>query len=690
MFRSLPRPSGKTGSATFFGQKLRTPAPMEYRREIDGLRAMAVSAVLANHFFELYAPNGYLGVDIFFVISGFVITGSLYGREQNGLGQFLVAFYTRRIKRLVPALVVCIVATSIMISMVNPYPQESLKTGIFAVFGLSNIFLYLQSVDYFAGAASLNPFTHTWSLGVEEQFYFIFPLMFWLGIYVLPRKISILVFTSLVLASFLAWWVISAEDSVLAFYIFLFRFWQLGIGALVFLVQSQIRRVGASSRVLKAIVVLGLLFLTFVPIAVEVRIGTSIAVVGTALMLFCTGPKSKVLAVLERPLPAYLGRISYSLYLWHWPITVLLKFTVGLTLATGAIGVLVSLCLAHLSYHFLERPLRKARWGRREWQELLAGSGAMITIAGLLAAQAIVLRPHILLVRPPAIEAFGTASLTLPYISQSGAEWAGGACVLSDDNQVGKVISPARCIAGQPLDTADTRVLVIGNSLSAAFVPAFDGLQFSGDSPTSFVVTSSWGASPVPAIANTSNWSKANDHYWTRIVPDLLAQLRPGDQVLLISDLSTPNAEFSPIVPTETSKVLIATMEANLRQLSDELASHDLELSILGPLPFSREALCPLEIAKPQWYSRGATVCRFYSRKETLARLAPINEMLERLEGSGRLTVVNLFPIFCPGEICSYFTPNGAYLYRDTAHASIEAARLSRPIWRDWLAKTKR
>ena len=134
-------------------------------------------AVIINHFNKDLLPSGYLGVDIFFVISGYVITASLAGRESKNFLDFLTGFYERRIKRLVPALVVFVLVTSVLISFFNPDPGGALEIGWKSLFGVSNISLYGSSTDYFAQSTELNPFTHTWSLGVEEQFYLLFPFL---------------------------------------------------------------------------------------------------------------------------------------------------------------------------------------------------------------------------------------------------------------------------------------------------------------------------------------------------------------------------------------------------------------------------------------------------------------------------------------------------------------------------------
>ena len=143
----------------------------KYRPEIDGLRAFAVVAVIINHFNKDLLPSGYLGVDIFFVISGYVITSSLADRQSKHFVDFLTGFYARRMKRLLPALVVFVLITSLLITLFNPDPEEALVLGGRALIGISNITLFRSSADYFAETSELIPFTHTWSLGVEEQFY---------------------------------------------------------------------------------------------------------------------------------------------------------------------------------------------------------------------------------------------------------------------------------------------------------------------------------------------------------------------------------------------------------------------------------------------------------------------------------------------------------------------------------------
>jgi peptidoglycan/LPS O-acetylase OafA/YrhL len=217
-----------------------------YRPEIDGLRALAVVAVIVNHFNGNVLPEGYLGVDIFFVISGFVITTSLAERRGNTFGEFLLGFYVKRIKRLVPALVLCVAISSVLICLVDPSPRFSLRTGMSSLFGLSNLYLLKHSTDYFADSTELNVFIHTWSLGVEEQFYFLFPFLIWFsGVGRLATNGSRIPFWIVVAqtaASLIGFGLLYPSNKPAAYFLMPTRLWELSAGCLVFLRETLIYR----------------------------------------------------------------------------------------------------------------------------------------------------------------------------------------------------------------------------------------------------------------------------------------------------------------------------------------------------------------------------------------------------------------------------------------------------------------
>ena len=211
---------------------------LSYRADIDGLRAVAVLAVIAAHLPENFLPSGFLGVDVFFAISGFVVTASLLNQQRTELARLYVGFLSRRVKRLLPALAVCVAATVVVVLATDPFPQHSVQTGLAALFGFANVVLFFFELDYFSPSSIFNAFTHTWSLGVEEQFYVVFPMFAWF-FYFRTKTDSFkalagaMIVGGLVSVVLFAW--LYEDHQAAAFFLMPTRIWELGVGALVFL-----------------------------------------------------------------------------------------------------------------------------------------------------------------------------------------------------------------------------------------------------------------------------------------------------------------------------------------------------------------------------------------------------------------------------------------------------------------------
>jgi peptidoglycan/LPS O-acetylase OafA/YrhL len=358
---------------------------LKYYPAIDGLRAFAVLAVIINHFNENLLPSGYLGVDIFFVISGFVITSSLAGREDQTVRSFLGGFYSRRIKRLMPALTLCVISTSVLICLFNPTPGVHLRTGLASLFGFSNIDLYLNAVDYWGDSAQLNPFTHTWSLGVEEQFYLIFPIMMWLT--VLGRRSDqghsglawLLAATGLLsITAFVFYMVI---DQPATYFLMPFRFWELAAGCLLFLFLQRTEKVAERtlSKLHPIALILAIIAVLFLP--KDLIIPATISVVFlTTLLIARLHTRDAGHALLSNKVVVYLGLISYSLYLWHWSVITISRWTIGIHWWTWPFQVALILILSIASYHLVERPLRHANWLSSTGRKLRTGLALTLSI----------------------------------------------------------------------------------------------------------------------------------------------------------------------------------------------------------------------------------------------------------------------------------------------------------------------
>ena len=354
----------------------------KYRLEIDGLRAFAVIAVIINHFNKDILPNGYLGVDIFFVISGYVITSSLADRKSKNLIDFLTGFYKRRIKRLIPALIFFVVLSSIFICFFNFYPTTILRTGISSLFGLSNLYLIRRVTDYFAQSAELNIFTHTWSLGVEEQFYILFPFLVWFtGFGRQTKKGSRNLFLSvlfLAICSLISFIFLYSKDQTLAYFSMPTRFWEISTGCLLFITLKWKNKIIQNIQELPPIFpFLGILIVLFLPNSYAVLSTVGIVLL-TAILISCLRPSTGLFVFLTQKRITYIGLISYSLYLWHWGILAISRWTVGVHWWSIPFQVGLIYLFSACSYKYIETPLRTKNWSNKRWKTLLKGIIALL------------------------------------------------------------------------------------------------------------------------------------------------------------------------------------------------------------------------------------------------------------------------------------------------------------------------
>ena len=364
-------------------------AALRHRSDIDGLRAVAILPIVLFHAGVSALAGGFVGVDIFFVISGFRIT-SIIVREL-GEGRFrLIEFYRRRVVRIFPALfTMCAIVLAAGAWLLLPLEFARLANSTMAALGFgSNIYFWLVT-NYFAPDAELLPLLHTWSLGVEEQFYIFFPL----GMLLLARLARgryAVVLALVAVMSFAGGWYVAAHSPVAAFYLLPVRAWELLAGALVAVSGiTASARPGPRGRELVAALGAALL----VAAIVFVRDGPGfpipqalVPVLGTALVIAC-GEHTAVGRALSLGVLRYIGRISYSTYLWHWPIIAFWRIETGIALGPVETACLVaaSLGMGALSYHLVERPfMDRYRKHGSSWRIVGVGIGALA--AGVAAA----------------------------------------------------------------------------------------------------------------------------------------------------------------------------------------------------------------------------------------------------------------------------------------------------------------
>lgn len=342
-----------------------------FRDDIQGLRALAVMLVVIYHSGIDLFPGGYIGVDVFFVISGFLIAGSLIRELETSGTISLLNFYARRARRLLPAAVfVLIVVIVVFRSYYSPLELKQFSSSAIATATyLSNFWFAHLATDYLAHNSNPNPLLHTWSLSVEEQFYFIWPFLL-LAFYKIAsegKTRSLIAGTIVIsLVSFIGSVALTSYAQPWAFFICLTRFWEFGLGALtaVYLQKRNISSLAASnigaSLGLMLIIVPAFTFSSSTPFPSGWAL---VPVTGTCLLLLFVSRVNTAYFynIFANTYTKFIGDISYSLYLWHWPVFVLLAI-LGLsnTLSMQVAGVLISIVLAIATYYAVENPIRFA------------------------------------------------------------------------------------------------------------------------------------------------------------------------------------------------------------------------------------------------------------------------------------------------------------------------------------------
>lgn len=521
-----------------------------YVPHIDGLRAIAVLAVIVFHLDPAWLPGGFTGVDVFFVISGFVVSASVHRLPPLSLGQSMLRFYARRIRRIAPALLACVLLTAVASVLFIPeswLSEASDKTGLMALFGFSNWVLAAIGNDYFAPKAEFNPYTHTWSLGVEEQFYLLFPLLFlaWAR-GARGRWISLGLFALVSMASLLHAAVLGLREAPpsWAFYATSTRLWQLGLGVLLFqLLHVRQSLDPATSQTLKRAApvfsLLAMMALALLGWALwSSRAGRSpwpdglLPAFATAGLLWALHhhPQAWVARLLASAPMRRIGLLSYSLYLWHWPVFVLMRWTVGLQTPWQMTAAMVLvLVLSWASWRWVEQPFRGTLAQRlRPGRWVLAGAVVLLCAAGIQA---------LLYQQAP--------RLSLSTVSRHPADWyPNGKSVAGDypncallaakhrfEGGSARTFARGNCDRPTPAG-APKRVFVAGDSHAMAYIELLQRLALETGSEVSL-----YGRGGCPQVS-LQKWRGAGAgcaDFDAAVFADIARRAQPGDAVVLVS-----------------------------------------------------------------------------------------------------------------------------------------------------------
>ena len=643
---------------------------------IDGLRALAVLSVMLFHLDPSLLPGGFSGVDVFFVISGYVVSSSLARYSNPSFFHLLINFYARRIVRIFPALILCLAVVSIVTTLFVPESWLSgttSKTGLFAFIGISNYALIWFNDGYFSPRVEFNSFAHTWSLGVEEQFYVVFPLIMFLWIKYKENEnflglIANWLLAALLLSSLLLSFLETSSNPNTAFYLLPSRFWELACGALLFKLHSRGRMIANSAikqnlYLLAGIILIGLGF-TFsdkqsfpFPWALLAVSGTMFLISG---VLNSYDAKPWIKKLLESSLFVQIGKTSYSLYLWHWPVYVIFRWTVGIdTVYKMVCAVLIAFILANISYYFFEKPIRKNKFiiNCRSWQIISAG---MATIAISFFVTDFVFKSQTIM----SLSVTADKKTWYPY------DWPEK---VSDDQQ--KIYTGRKLFA-------------IGDSHTGAYSTMLQKLSDEYGVEIKKYSTGGCGIANLlrPGMSISEICAKLTDKIITEVESSassgdiiFLASLRMnrfGDQWALFSDKHIEEAQYGEAALSNRKVALKETEE-----LLNRLYNLKVYIIIDAPKPIFKSP--PYRCS--DWFNNLNPICIHgftLSRDVLLEHRKPVMKSLEILTNNfKKLIVWDPFLILCKTKVCSAFDEE-IPLFFDGDHLSAHGNRILYPSFK--------
>ncbi len=682
-----------------------------YRNDIDGLRALAVVSVMLYHLSATLLPGGFVGVDVFFVISGFVVSASLanVASERDGhllrFDRFVAFFYARRLARIAPALILVLLTTALFAILFVPrawLSEFNDRTGLYAFYGLSNWVLQTNADTYFAPRAEFNPYTHTWSLGVEEQFYLVFPFLFFLWVAArrtLTRRIAAASLIGLGIASLVGciWAMKNAPTS--AFYGIVFRFWELAIGVALF--QMTANSAGARTR--------RGLFANVAPWLGIAAIGVTFVyanstqfpwfwgvppVVGAALLI--GGAQADVAHPLRRlfahPALVWIGKRSYSLYLWHWPVYVLLRWTTGLDQwLNQLVAVVITFALAIASYRWIELPIRHLPALQRLTPmlrvalflvALVAGWGVM---KGLFASQPV---------------------LGLSVVSRNSTDWyvtnrmppVSGLKALCKVEMAYRALAGGQVISyvpsGCPVAVGPEKLFAIGDSHATAYLPMFDRLAAETGIAVNVYTSAGCGFLDLK-MPMTVGHPPGCIEFARAAVADVKGLAKSGDVVFLASLRQWRYAdqwaafdekEVLATARSDTAKTWAQQARAEAPEWLTPLAAPGVRILFEAPKPIFKSPT----FRCADWFNAGNPICRggiVQPRADLEALRGPmLASMRELAAASPAISIWDPFPLLCPDETCSAVV-DGKPLFFDGDHLSAHGNMVLYPAFRDALLR---
>jgi len=616
-------------------------------KSIEGIRALAILLVIAAHAGILGFEAGFIGVDIFFVISGFLITRLLIQEIQEKGSISFSNFYIRRLQRLLPALIVVIVTTGIALSHTLPKHEQlaHIEAGASASVWTSNIYFAFSTIDYFGTDASLNAFTHTWSLGVEEQFYIIWPALIML-LWCYKRSLTSLALLLSVIAviSFLSCMYLSMFSPIKAFYLMPLRAWQFALGGLVFFLLEK--HYINKCNFLWGYIGLALLLLALVAIDKNQTYPSLLAVlptIATALIIYgcLNGTPFFFKKHLSTDFMQLLGKTSYSWYLWHWPILIIGKILFASeSIITNMILCMFAWMLAFLTFRIIESPIRYSSYLQSKpfWKLTIFLFIMLFTCLSF-------------------IRWYNKVSLNVINYNELTSTTRSLSIIYEmgcDQWYTSSEVKP--CYFGNP--DASKTVLLLGDSIGAQWFPAIEKV-FIDHGWRLIVLTKS----ACPMIDGTLFYKTIGRDYtecdrWKNKTIDKLAELKP-DIIILGS------ARGYALTPLE--------WQNRSENFLKKIVGNTSKIYILRPTP-------ELPFHGPQCLYNGSSSCS--NKNDSLVDDEMWSATINASKISSKIYALDLNYAVCPNKLCS--ARNSEFIiYRDQKHLTAQYVLSLHPLFKE-------
>tara|TARA_Y100000591_G_scaffold2012_1_gene1844 strand:- start:463 stop:2274 length:1812 start_codon:yes stop_codon:yes gene_type:complete len=592
---------------------------LKYRAEIDGLRAIAVFPVILFHAgFELFS-GGFVGVDIFFVISGYLITTILIEDIENKRFN-IVSFYKRRVRRILPALIFVLLTVYVVSYFIYlPIPHKVVgQYAVTSILSISNIFLYLKDNDYFGLDTSSNPLFHTWSLGIEEQFYLIFPI-FLFSVWRFGKvKVFWIVCVITLLGILMSEW--SWRNTPIAnFYLLPTRAWELLAGSLVaFIVQKH----GVKKN--NTLAILGMFMIIFSIFVFDKRtpfpsVYALVPVLGVMLLIMFADRDTLVAKILSTKPFVTIGLISYSAYLWHLPIQVYFDYLFPGNKVASYYSYLFLAVISYVSYRFIEHPFRKEFSGVTTYS-FIGLSSVVLIILGVIG--------HVNGGHPNRTEILSK----LQHNNGLGIRCNGNTIV---NDACATNFSPG--------------FAVLGNSYAMTWVNSFKSIKKTG---VVQLTKDSCAIGFIDIIKKDIN-SLPCEQFYNRAI-----------QTILESDSIHTVILSSPFDIELISDAFIASLSSLLERLNSK------KIIIIGPTPSA-----PFSVGECLFRKSLISTslnCDFQVEDAHYAKVANLSNLLRNFD---HVNFYDINDIICPNGKCIMNPEEGIMMYTDSGHLSVDGAK---------------